>query len=121
MRAAKGDATVKYMFLICYDPTRPPDPGPSRRPEHARVEAEMRAEGVYAGGAAMVPPEFVPPVRLRGGKVIDGPFPETKELLGGYFVVECADADDALRQAARIPLGSNDWIEIRPLVMWHPL
>ena len=112
---------MKYMFLICYDPTLPPEEGPSRQPEHARVEAEMRAEGIYAGGAAMVPPEFVAPVRVRGNAVLDGPYAETKELLGGYFVVECKDADDALRQAARIPVGERDWIEIRPLFLWHPL
>lgn len=112
---------MKYMFLICYDPTLPADDGPSRQPEHARVEAEMRAEGIYAGGAAMVPPEVVAPVRVRGNAVLDGRFAETKELLGGYFVVECADADDALRQAARIPVGARDWIEIRPLFLWHPL
>ncbi len=110
---------MHYLFQICYDPAVPPQ-GPSRQPDHARLEAELRAEGVYAGGAGLVPPEFVAPVRVRGGKVTEGPFAETKELVGGFFVIECADAAEAVRQAHRISISETDWIEIRPIFLWHP-
>jgi hypothetical protein len=112
-----------HMFLICYDPTVPlrPDEPKSLQPQHQAVEMEMRGEGIYASGGALVPPEMVPPVRVKDGKTLatDGPFAESKELLGGYYVVECADMEDAKRQAARIPVGSNAWIEIRPLFLYH--
>jgi hypothetical protein len=58
-------------------------------------------------------------VRVRNGNVVDGPFAETKEVLGGYYVVECKDAADAATQAARIPVDSRSWVEIRQLPLYH--
>jgi hypothetical protein len=59
-----------------------------------------------------MPPGFMP-IRLRGGKAVDGPFTESKEVLGGYYVVECKDVEEAKAIAARTPVNKNDWIEIR--------
>jgi hypothetical protein len=110
-----------YMLLICYDPTveRTPAEPASLQPQHAALEQEMRTEGIFVSGGALMPPEIAPRVRVRRGNVVDGPFAETKELLGGYYVVECADAADAARQAARIPVDSRSWIEIRQLPLFH--
>lgn len=59
-------------------------------------------------------------VRVRGGKTetMDGPFAETKEHLGGYYLLECSDLDEALKWAAQIPGAAYGTIEVRPLVVW---
>ena len=104
----------QYMLMICYDPTTPdPDAPPSRLEEHRALSAQLEKEGTLRGGSGLMPPELVPPVRFRGGKTVDGPFAESKEVLGGYYLVECADVEEAKAIAARIPVNKNDWIEIR--------
>jgi hypothetical protein len=57
-------------------------------------------------------------VRVRGGdaEITDGPFAVTKEILGGYFLLECRDLDEALRQAARVPLARYGSVEVRPVM-----
>ena len=105
----------QYMLMICYDPTAPPDPDmpPSRKSEHEALSAQLQEEGSLRGGGGLMPPEVVPPIRLRAGKILDGPFTESKELLGGYYVVECRGVEEAKLIAARIPVNRGDWIEIR--------
>ncbi len=113
-----------HMFLICYDPNIPPQPGepPSLQPEHHKLELELRAKGVYVSGAGLMPVEFVPPVRVQGGKRIttDGAFTETKEVLGGYYIIECADAEEAASYAAMIPVDSRSWVDARQIMLFHP-
>ena len=60
-------------------------------------------------------------VRVRDGKTLtsDGPFAETKEQLGGYFLIECDDLDQAIEAAGRMPAADQGSIEIRPLVTWE--
>jgi hypothetical protein len=72
--------------------------------------------GVMAGGAALQPPPTATTVRLRNGKrqVQDGPFAETKEQLGGYYVVEVPNLDKALEWAARCPAAASGGVEVRP-------
>ncbi len=110
-----------YLLLICYDPTaeRLPSEPASLQPQHAAIEREMRAEGIFFSGAGLMPPELAAPVRVRRGATVDGPFAETKEVVGGYYIVECADAGDAAKQAARIPVDSRSWIEARQIVLFH--
>ena len=93
-----------YMFLITYDPNVPRDPSqpPSLQPAHARLEQELRERGVYVSGAALMPAEGVPPVRVKDGRVMatDGPFAETRELTGRllhYRLQECR-GDRRVRQ-----------------------
>ena len=111
-----------YMLLICYDPTAPPDPNNrNRQPEHAALEQEMRDAGKYAGGAGLFPVAVT--VRRRGGEdaiVTDGPFAETKEAIGGFFVVDCEE-DDAIAYAKRISVDNRSWVEVQPIALWHPL
>ena len=109
-----------YMLNICYDPTDKRPAGPSKQPQHAALEAELREEGVYLGGAGLFPVGHLPSLRLRGGKALDGPFAETREALGGFFAVECADFDAAKAIAARIDVGERAWIEIRQVGIWRP-
>ncbi len=72
--------------------------------------------GVMVGGAGLQPPPLATTIRLRDGKrqVQDGPFAETKEQLGGYYVIEVPDLDQALDWAARCPSAATGGVEVRP-------
>jgi len=72
--------------------------------------------GVMVGGAGLQPPPLATTVRLRDGKrqVQDGPFADTKEQLGGYYVIEVPGLDQALDWAARCPSASSGSVEVRP-------
>ena len=110
-----------YMLMICYDPTAPADPAePNRQPEHSKLESELRERGTYVSGAALWPVESGKTVRVKDGQTLttDGPFAETKEAVGGYYIVDC-DEDEAIVIAARIPMG-RAWIQVRPLALFHP-
>ena len=86
------------------------------------VELYMKAlkdAGVFAGGAGLQPPETATTVRYRDGRrlVQDGPFPDTKEQLGGLFIIEVPDLDAALEWAARFPQQPGRVIEVRPTIV----
>ena len=110
-----------YMFLICYNPAMPlgPDDPATLQPQHARLSAELRAEGRYVSGGALFPREMAPAVRVRGRTRLapDGPYAESKEVIGGYYIVDCQDAADAETVGARIPVASNAWVEVRQLLL----
>jgi len=112
-----------YMLMINYDPTTTDAEPRNRQPDHAALEQEMRNDGRYAGGAGLFPLEHATVVRhAKGGTVVtDGPFAETKEAIGGFFVVECAEKDEAIDYAKRISVGSNAWVQVRPVALWHAL
>ncbi len=79
------------------------------------------AAGVLSGGAALQPPSAATTVRVRGGKggevvTTDGPFAETKEVLGGFYIIDAADLDEAIRWAAQIPGAWLGSVEVRPVV-----
>jgi hypothetical protein len=111
-----------YMFLISYDRSIPIDPAETNlQPRHAELEQELRERGVYGGGAALMPVEGVPTVRVKNGRAsVDGPFAETKEVVGGYYVIDCNDGEEAVAMAARIPVSSRSWVDVRPLALWRP-
>lgn len=79
---------------------------------------EARAAGVIDGGNALQPISTATSVRVRGGKstLTDGPFAETKEQLGGYYLLECKDLDEAVAWAAKIPTARYGTIEVRPIM-----
>lgn len=108
-----------YMLNICYDPTAPPS-GPSKQAKHAELEAELREQGVYEGGAGLFPVGYLPALRLRGQKALDGPFAETREALGGFFVVNCNSHEEARAIAERIAVDERSWVEIRQVGIWRP-
>ncbi len=76
----------------------------------------LREAGVFVGGAGLRPPETATTLKLRGGQrlVQDGPYADTKEQLGGYFIIEVPDLDTALDWAARCPVAPGGVIEVRP-------
>jgi len=95
-------------------------------PEHSAESAEYgvfgeAAAAVIRGGAALYPTNTATTVRVRGGKggdvvATDGPYTETKEVLTGFYLLECADLDEAIATAARIPAAWSGAIEVRPVI-----
>lgn len=95
-------------------------------PEHAEDMKEYgefgaAAEAVIHGGAALYPTSTATTVRVEGGKggevvTTDGPYAETKEALTGFFLLECADLDEAIARAAQIPGAWDGAVEVRPII-----
>ena len=85
--------------------------------DHERLEAELRQGGKYKGCGALQPTTTATTVRVRSGKALvsDGPFAETKEQFGGYYLVDARDLDDAIAIASRIPTACNGSVEVRPV------
>jgi hypothetical protein len=84
-----------------------------------QVVEKLRQEEVFLDGRRLSPIETATSVRVRNGEILisDGPFSETKEQLGGFFMVDCQDLDHATEVAAMIPNAEYGTIEIRPL--WY--
>lgn len=87
--------------------------------DYGALTQSLKQTGHYVGGNQLHPVSEATTVRVRDGKklVTDGPFAETKEQLGGYYLVEAKDLDDAVAIAARIPSARYGSIEVRPLVV----
>jgi hypothetical protein len=85
--------------------------------EYRRFSEEIRASGHYRAGSQLQPTSTATTVRVRNGKrlVTDGPFAETREQLGGYYLVDAKDLDEAISLAERLPSAKIGTIEIRPL------
>ncbi len=113
---------MKYMLLIYDDPktwaSLPPAESDRLMGEYFRFTEELKRSGQYVAGEALKPTETATTVRVRGGKTLhsDGPFAETKEALGGFYMVDVPDLDAALRWAAKIPSAPLGSIEVRPVV-----
>ena len=110
---------VKYMLLVYLDEQAMTD----EEREHCYVESaqlaqDLNASGQYLDASPLHPVATATSVRVRDGKrvVTDGPFAETLEQLGGYYVIEASDLDEALGIAERIPPARFGTIEIRPLL-----
>jgi hypothetical protein len=86
--------------------------------EYMAISSDLRAAGKYVAGAALQPVATASTVRVRDGKsvVTDGPFAETREQLGGFYLMDAANLDEALAIASRIPASRNGSIEVRPLM-----
>ncbi len=84
---------------------------------NAYTEA-ITAEGIMRGGDALYPTSAATTVRVRDGQaqVTDGPFAETREQLGGYYMIECETLDQAIEAARRIPSVDSGSVEVRPIV-----
>lgn len=118
---------MKYLCLIYYDEAQA---AALPEAEYLRISGEALAygeeldgRGQFLASQALQPTETATTVRLRNGKVsvTDGPFAETKEQLGGFFLIEARDLNDAIRVAARIPPLRLGCIEIRPVRECAPL
>lgn len=113
---------MKYMLLIYSEPWD--SSNMTEAMQAAELErwfkytADMEAAGVHIAGDALREIETATCVRVRDGKTLttDGPFAETKEILGGYYLVDVPSLDEALAWAAKCPGAQNGTIEVRPLM-----
>jgi hypothetical protein len=112
---------MKYIALIYSDPTLAPSmDSPEFGPFMAAYQAAgstYAKDGVLVMGEALRPVSTATTLRIRGGKTetMDGPFIESKEQLGGFYVFDCANLDEALRYAAMIPAAQIGAVEVRPI------
>ena len=114
---------MQYMILIYGDEKQ--DAGMASNPEamkqryaaYTQYGGDMRAAGVLRGGAELKPVATATTVRVKNGKTVttDGPFAETKEQLGGYYIVDVPNLDEAVKWAARCPAAQGGSIEVRPV------
>jgi len=112
---------MKYMLLIHTDPAdgpRDPAEGQKMMDDYAAFTAEIIESGEMVAGDALQGNDTATSVRVRAGKVAttDGPYAETKEHLGGFYVVDVKDLDRAIELAARIPGAHTGTIEVRPVM-----
>ncbi|NUB43258.1 YciI family protein [Fertoebacter nigrum] len=117
---------MKYMILIYNDPALEPAYGTpafdAMMAGFFAANQTMAADGVLVSGEGLQGVETATSLRIRGGKAetMDGPFATTKEHLGGYYVVDVADLDAALKYAALLPAAEFGTIEVRPLMNYNP-
>lgn len=115
---------MQYMALIYSDPDLAPKYGTKEfetmMAGYHKFGAKLRADGAFVAGDALAGVENATSVRVKAGKVetMDGPFAETKEHLGGYYLMEAPDLDTALRYAAMIPTAAYGTVEVRPIMVF---
>lgn len=113
---------MKYLCLIYDDETRwdrmSKEEATAAYGKYYTFTEGIRTSGHYVNGNRLKPTSTATTVRLRSGSVstTDGPFAETKEQLGGYYLVEANDIADAVAIASRIPVGDNGAVEVRPIL-----
>jgi hypothetical protein len=114
---------MKYILLIYGDEkvweSTPPEEMQKVYAEHGAYAEAMEKAGVIRGGAELKPVSTATTIRFDSGKpvTLDGPFAETKEQLGGYYVIEVDNLEQALDWAAKMPGMSSGAVEVRPLGM----
>jgi hypothetical protein len=112
---------MKYMLLIYLDERQWESLSEAERQEiygeYRKFSEEIVASGQFISGSELHPTASATSVRVRDGKrlVTDGPFAETREQLGGYYLVEAKDLDEAIGLAARVPSAKSGTVEVRPL------
>jgi hypothetical protein len=108
---------MRYALLICTPESDHADMTSMEMNGYAAFGEEMGARGVLQGGERLRPTTDATTVRVRDGEVLtsDGPFAETKEQMGGFYLVDCADLDEAIEIASKIPGAKFGSIEVRPV------
>jgi hypothetical protein len=111
---------MRYLLLIYNEESDAPPPDDVAAASHAAYEAftrDVRERGILQAGEALTPTSTATTVRVVNGETVttDGPFAETKEALGGFYLIEARDLDEAIETAARIPGATSGSIEIRPI------
>ena len=111
---------MRYLLML-YEPPREGEPSPDvaqmQSQRYAAFTRDVRERGYFQAGEALEPAQTATSVRVRNGQTLttDGPFAETKEELGGFYLLDCPDLDVAIELAARIPAAERGSIEIRPI------
>ena len=116
---------MQYLALIYTAPEAGPKYGTpafkAMQDGYNACTAELKARGAFVAGDGLKPVDTATSVRLRGGKVetMDGPFAETKEHLGGYYLIEVPDLDSAIKAASMIPAAAFGTVELRPIMVYN--
>lgn len=112
---------MEYLLLIHADPSGFASATPAQQAEamaaYAAYTEALRNAGVWRGSNRLRPAQTATTVRLESGKtqVLNGPYADTREQLGGYYLIDVANLDDALAWAARCPAASHGAVEVRPV------
>lgn len=123
--AMEGEDLMKYALLIYYDESTQAEPGSKEQVaslnEYMKFTAEINERGINLGGEALHATEAATTVRVRNGETLttDGPFAETKEALGGFYIIDVADLDEAIAVAAKLPGSWYGSVEVRPVYQWE--
>jgi hypothetical protein len=113
---------MQYMLLIYNEPAAWMTMSEAEQgavfAEYGSFTEELKASGKLVGGDALQPATTATSVRIRNGETLttDGPFAETKEVLGGYYLIDVETIDEALEWGAKIPGAKYGTIEVRPIV-----
>ena len=110
---------MKYMLLIYIDENALSEPQRNEcYAKSAELAREIHSSGQYLDASPLHPTATATSVRVRGGEpvVTDGPFAETREQLGGYYLIKAKDLDEAIAIAGRIPAATVGTVEIRPVM-----
>ncbi len=109
---------MRYVLMMCADESLVSSPAELEvDPVAQRWRTEVRRRGVFVTGAQLRPVVDATTVRVRDGEtmVTDGPFAETKDVVGGFTIIDCADLDEALEVAALHPYAARGSVEVRPV------
>jgi hypothetical protein len=115
---------MKFLMLVCWDAEKmnaqsEPEPNESAADDEESFPwlDDLQARGMWVTGDQLAPPRRARSVRVRDGKpmVTDGPFAETKEVVGGFDLIECGSFEEAVEIAAGHPVAQIGTIEVRPL------
>ena len=113
---------MRYLLLIYHseidNANRTAEEQQTQIQDYWAFTQEIQAKGIHEGGEALQPIAAATTVRVQNGKTVttDGPFAETKEQLGGYYLLNCENLDQAIEYAAKIPDAKGGSIEIRPIM-----
>jgi hypothetical protein len=123
--AKEGERPMQYLLLIYSNENEEPKPGTPEGDAHfnayMKFTEEVQQRKLTLGSNALEGVSTATTVRVRDGKTqtTDGPFAETKEQLGGYYLLDCKDLDEAIECAAKIPSAQFGSIEIRPVMLFE--
>ncbi len=111
---------MKYLCIICAENTMetlPEDFAAKHFDDYRRFTAEIRESGHFVACNRLLPANAATTIRVRNGRisVTDGPFAETKEQFGGYYVIDARDLNEAIQVASRIPGATIGCVELRPI------
>jgi hypothetical protein len=110
----------QYMLLVYEEEVDPAEQAEREQelPMLVELHRSLREAGLLVGFQSLRSTESATSVRVRDGEpeITDGPFAVTKEVLAGYYILDCADLDEALKQAARLPMARWGTVEVRPVV-----
>ena len=110
---------MRYLLLL-YQDEKKIDMSPAEMAKWEAFTKEVTDAGVYEDGRALQPVPTATTVRVRDGETVttDGPFAETKEQLGGFYLLNCKDLDEAIVYAAKIPLAPTGPLDVRPVLQF---